>query len=451
MFKSLKGRLVLVASFILIVFIGLAGVALDSAYRLSLEEAKQQELNLQSLSLLAIADETETQLTFPQALPDGRFSNGVSGLYAYVSETDAGTFWRSDSAIGLNLPKPNSYQVDSSSFSRVKLDNGETAFLYQHVYSYPTLDDEVRSFAFSILEHTKGFEEQAVGFRNTLWLWLAVLALILIIIQWVVMLWGLSPLNAMADELHAIESGQADGLSRDYPKELQGVTQNLNLLVDNERRQRERYRNTMADLAHSLKTPLAILNGMDVETSEREQTQHLVREQVDRMNQIIGYQLQRAVSATPNSILKGISLVAPVNKILTALEKVYRDRSVKVVTLIDEKAFFHGDQGDLMEMMGNLLDNAFKYGDDQIQITAKPVINDSEKRPGLEVLIEDNGPGVPDAKKQTLFKRGERADTQQSGQGIGLAVVSDIVSSYGGDIRIEDSPLGGSCFKVLLP
>lgn len=447
MFKSLKGRLILVASLVLIVFIGLAGFALDTAYQLSLEKAKRQELSLHIHSLLIVAEPSETVLSLPEVLPDARFNSPSSGLYAFASESSVGTFWQSESALEVSYQEQAPFKVSESKFYR-RLLAGEAVFSYQHAYGWQTLDGKEKTFVFTIMETTAGFEEQAAGFRNTLWTWLAVLAGILIIIQWMVMIWGLSPLGKMANELHAIESGRSDRLEGDYPEELQGVTDNLNILVNNERRQRERYRTTMADLAHSLKTPLAILNGIDVEETSRGEMKNQVRDQVDRMNQIVAYQLQRAVSASPSSILTGVSVKDAVSKILGALEKVYRHRTYDFKVAVDEHALFFGDQGDLMELLGNLLDNAYKYGDDRAELYVQVLSSEGDKRPGLEINLEDNGPGIPDQKKEALFQRGERADTQVAGQGIGLAVVNDIVSSYGGDIKILDSKLGGAHFRL---
>jgi two-component system sensor histidine kinase PhoQ len=160
------------------------------------------------------------------------------------------------------------------------------------------------------------------------------------------------------------------------------------------------------------------------------------------MNQIVSYQLQRAVQTNNRSALARQVQVKPVaEKVLDALAKVYRDKSVSLVKLLDEDAVFYGDERDLLEVLGNVLDNAFKYGRGEVSIRASVENHDSS---GLQIVIEDNGPGISIEKQEYVLQRGARADTLVQGQGIGLAVVTDIVGSYGGTIEVGSSNLGGA-------
>ena len=227
------------------------------------------------------------------------------------------------------------------------------------------------------------------------------------------------------------------------------VTQNLNLLIKGERERQSRYRGMLGDLAHSLKTPLAVLSAALQESQQGKsftpQHQQDMAEQLARMDQIVTYQLKRAVKANQSHLLSKPVMVEPVvRKILGALDKVYRDRQVKVSVQVPETTVFFGEESDLMELCGNLLDNAFKYGNGVVKVTA------SQQGKRLELSVEDNGNGIPADKRSWVLERGARADTVKSGQGIGLAVVVELTSSYGGEIRIEDSVLGGACFRIIL-
>jgi two-component system, OmpR family, sensor histidine kinase PhoQ len=167
-----------------------------------------------------------------------------------------------------------------------------------------------------------------------------------------------------------------------------------------------------------------------------------VEEQLGRMNQIVSYQLQRAVHSNQSSALARQVLVKPVvEKVLDALAKVYRDKSVCVATQLDSKALFYGDERDLLEVLGNVLDNAFKYSRGEVRITTN---SESDEFQGLEIVIEDNGYGIGEEKQEFVLQRGARADTLVQGQGIGLAVVTDIVSSYQGTIAVGSSELRGA-------
>ena len=250
----------------------------------------------------------------------------------------------------------------------------------------------------------------------------------------------------MARDLKQIESGEKNQLTEDYPKELQGVTNNLNVLIETERKQQDRYRTTLGDLAHSLKTPLAVIAGIMQALSTRpkdtKQQLEAVDEQLVRMNQIVSYQLQRAVQSNSGSALAKQVPVMPIAiKVLDALQKVYRDKAVVVQTQLAADAVFHGDERDLLEVLGNVLDNAFKYGHSQVRISAE---TKAHNPPGLQIVIEDDGPGISAEKQEFVLQRGARADTLVQGQGIGLAVVTDIVDSYDGTIEVAFSDLGGA-------
>ena len=224
-----------------------------------------------------------------------------------------------------------------------------------------------------------------------------------------------------------------------------GLTDNLNRLVQSERKQRERYRQRLGDLAHSLKTPLAVLQNAANQSGGEQNISQLVTEQSQRMDQIVRYQLQRAVISQQITGVVRIPLLEHVNQVKQALDKVYQAKAVRCEILVDESIRFQGDQGDLMELLGNLIDNAYKYGAGEVRISA------SETPEALTIVVEDNGGGIPEAQQQSIHQRGTRLDSQEQGQGIGLAVVSDIVAGYKGELVIDDSDLLGARFTLIFP
>ena len=141
-----------------------------------------------------------------------------------------------------------------------------------------------------------------------------------------------------------------------------------------------------------------------------------------------------------------VSVASAAERVLDALAKVYVDKSIYTDTQLDRDAVFHGDERDLMEVLGNVLDNAFKYGNQKVALTIKKL---DGRTSDLEIIVEDDGPGIAKDKQDFVLQRGARADTLVQGQGIGLAVVTDIVNSYGGEIRVENSPLGGARIVIL--
>jgi two-component system sensor histidine kinase PhoQ len=273
------------------------------------------------------------------------------------------------------------------------------------------------------------------------------MAVVLSIAQYILLRWGMRPLQLLAGDVSAIESGDRDQLQGHYPSELQPVTRNLNMLIKSERERQGRYRTTLGDLAHSLKTPLAVLSSALQETRREAslppQQLREMEEQLARMDEIISYQLRRAVKSNHSRVLaKPVPVAAVIHKLLAALGKVYRDKAMQVETSIADDAVFYGEESDLTELCGNLLDNAFKYGRSRIGLTVK------QEARILILKIDDDGKGIDEQDKQWVLQRGARADTVTTGQGIGLAVAVDIVSAYGGEIEVRRNDWGGARFIV---
>lgn len=473
---SLQSRLLVSVVILLASFLGLTGLVLDRAFRTSVEAGVSEQLRVQIYVLLAAVDEEAGEFYFSESLQEPRFSQIGSGLYGFLSSPDEGVLLKTQSALDVELP---------TELLNFDLERGETRFdlvdfpingqYFLSTYSV-TWENRDEPVLFTVLETQDLYLLEVNNFRRSLWSWLGGLAVLLLVLQLTVLRWGLSPLRTMSRELAAIESGSSDKLQARYPRELEPVTSNLNLLIQTERKQQQRYRTTLGDLAHSLKTPLAVMQGeinqladvrgtqSDRESTAHESSRQTLQEQLDRMNQLVSYQLQRAVkSEAAPSLSRHVPVAKVVAGICRALEKVYRDKPVTISQHIDSALLFQGDERDLMEVMGNVLDNACKYGNGQVSISSVtvsalpdvvknaadlPAVMDS-RSDQLLLLIEDNGDGVDHALQQQVLERGVRLDTLKQGQGIGLAVVNDIVTSYGGLLAIAKSArLGGAAVMI---
>ncbi|MFK7864754.1 MAG: ATP-binding protein [Pseudohongiellaceae bacterium] len=454
---SLQTRLLYSFSVLLFFFLGLTGFVLDSAFRSSIEAGAVDRLQGRVYLLLAAAEEENGEFYFLEDLQEPRFGQLNSGLYGFISSRDQGVLWRSDSATALQLESfdflTQEIDVGSTTFNTIEGEVGNAEDMQNFfVLSYGILWEDGESvYEFSVVEDVTPYYSEIADFRGNLWRWLGGVALLLLLIQFILLRWGLSPLKLMEKNLKKIEVGEADKLDGEFPVELAGVKTNLNLLIDAERKQQERYRTTLGDLAHSLKTPLAVITGIVSKrtTQGSPKTSELVgvSEQVQRMDQIVSYQLQRAVQTHNSSALaRKVNVAGVVSKLLSALKKVYVNKAMETQVSLDPDAVFFGDERDLMEVLGNLIDNAFKYGRGAVFITVKRA---QETGPGIEVIVEDDGKGIPEDQQSFVLERGARVDTLKQGQGIGLAVVMDIVNSYGGDIGFERSKsIGGA--KVIL-
>lgn len=450
---SLQTRLVLAFGILLILFLGLAGFVLDRAFKESVAAAVEERLQLQVYALLGVAEPDEEGFFLPD-LQEARFSQINSGLYGFILDSQGAEVWRSPSALEVNLEQAN--------FMNQHLAPGQTVFgaldsPTQGRMSYASygtfwsaLDEE---YSFMVMESVDPTTAEIREFQSNLYLWFGGLALFLSIAQLTLLRWGMKPLQQLAMEVSSIEAGEKDQVEHEYPPELQAVSKNLNLLIKSERERQSRYRTTLGDLAHSLKTPLAVISGIVQQSRQKSGESppegrlalQELDEQLERMNQIVSYQLKRATRSEKSRHL-GVSVqVVPVlEKIISALEKVYLDKPISLVKNLDAEAVFHGEESDLMELCGNLLDNAFKYCRSEIRVRV------SRKGQGLQLDVEDDGQGIAEQDRDWVLERGARGDTLKSGQGIGLAVAVDIVSSYNGEISVGTSELGGASIHVKL-
>lgn len=256
----------------------------------------------------------------------------------------------------------------------------------------------------------------------------------------------LSPIRRIEDEIKLIEAGEKDFIEHEYPSELNPVKSAINTLINAEKGQKKRYRDALDNLAHALKTPLAALQSSSERSGENESiNQTYVDEHIQRMNDIVAYQLRRAVVSDHNAIVKLESLRPIVFRLRDSLLKVYFDKQFTLDINIDEYARCRVDYDDLMEVFGNLLNNACRFCESKIAVTATQDVD------FLIVDIDDDGMGFPDNNPSQLLKRGMRADSKTDGQGIGLAVSAEIVENAGGKISLLMSPFVGARVRLHLP
>jgi two-component system sensor histidine kinase PhoQ len=442
---SLHSRLLLAASLVLAGFLGATGLALDKAFRVSAEAAIQDRLQSYVYALLAAADEDENGRMVPsRKLPEPRFSKPDSGLFAVISNHDGSLLWQSTSLTGRNFEPGEQQPPGTRSFSRLAR-SGMQLYVLAFGVAWEDYTGAEALYTFTVAEDTTVFQAEIDSFRSTLWRWLGGMAVVLLLAQGVILRWGLRPLRKVTADLQQIEKGHSDNLQGHYPRELAGLTSGLNSLIEHSKAVQIRYRNSLDDLAHSLKTPLAILQSGDAIRGDNvEACQSLVREQVERMDEIISRQLQRAAVSGRATLAKPLPVIRSVERLVRSLDKVYRDKQVTVDLQLDPSATFTGDEADLTEILGNLLENAYKYCRSQVRVSVRMDPSTS----GLEISIEDDGPGIAPQQVDTVLQRGKRMDESIPGQGIGLSMASEIIAVYGGQLAFADSALGGTLLQV---
>lgn len=447
--NSIQSRLSFSASLVLFCFLGLAGVVLDAAYQKGAQNALNDRLQIHLYSILGKAEISKNnRLIMPADLSEPRFSQVSSGLYAYIFGRKGEVVWRSLSAAGELVKSVKSLESGQKSYIKKRSNGTESVELHYKAI----LENEFSqssTFEFVVIESTSGVDHQVAGFRSVLWQWLGGVGLILIILQFWIIRVSLKPLRHIVGDLEKIQAGDAQYLDNHYSHELKDIANTLNRLIDNERTHLKRYRNTLADLAHSLKTPLSVLTGIYEKPSLSSADQNNIENQTLLMRQLVDYQLQKAAAKGHQTISKPLDVELIVSQITDSLKKVYADKSLKVINDIERNLKFNAEKGDIFELFGNLLDNAFKWADTTVRVSVKNVDNGSVA--SIQIIIEDDGAGIPEGELVNVLQRGIRVDESVKGHGIGLAVVSELVSLYKGRLESSVGRLGGQKWTILLP
>jgi len=342
--SSLSARLLISVSLLLVFFFGATIVVLDAAFRDAGEQAQEDILDGQLMALIAEAEpNVRGELEMPIDLREPRFGNLGSGLYGALFDDSDAPVWTSRSSLGLNVPYGQSPVSGTPRFSRLQLPDGTPLMALSLAVQWELNNGDLKPYTFNVAQSLDSFNAQLAIFRRQLFTWFAAVALIMLFSISVVMRGLLRPLRQIETEIREVEVGQRQSLSADFPTELTSVARNMNVLIGSERARSERYRNTLDNLAHSLKTPLA------------------------------------AIRARQN-----------------------------------------------------------------VRVTIRPLEEANVAGGGLRLMVEDDGPGIPEQAADALLKRGMRLDESAPGHGIGLSIVKDIAASYGGEITIAPSELGGS-------
>jgi len=447
--SSLSTRLLISVSVLLLFFFGATIAVLDTAFREAGEQAQEDILDGQLMALLAAAEPNiYGELEMPVDLHEVRFSNLDSGLYGELLDDSDEPVWRSRSSLGLQVPYGESPALGTHQFSRVELEDGTPLMALSLAVEWELSDGELRPYTFNVAESLDSFNAQLARFRRQLFGWFAAVALIMLFSISLLMRGVLRPLRKIEEEISDIESGKRQELSDGYPTELTGVARNMNVLVGSERARSERYRNTLDNLAHSLKTPLAAIRAVLGEQQPSDGSNR-IEAQIDRMNDIVRYQLRKPATYASESIaVVAVDIDSDLHRLVDGLRKVYKEKNPDITLDVVPGTKFRGDSGDFLELAGNLLDNACKWCASRVRLVIRPLAGNGAGSGAMQMQVCDDGPGIPEDVAEQLLQRGMRLDETAPGHGIGLAVVRDIAANYGGDISIDTSEWGGASITV---
>jgi signal transduction histidine kinase len=265
---------------------------------------------------------------------------------------------------------------------------------------------------------------------------------------------GLRPLFELEREIADARKGKVQRLSGDYPKEIAPLAQELNALLDHNREVVERQRSHVGNLAHALKTPIAVMlseaerRASGVADPGAEPLDAVVKRQTEAMRDHVEHHLRRARAAARAQNLGERTPVEPVlDELASLLERVFHEKAVSIDWRAPETLEFRGERQDLQEVAGNILENACKWCNVRVRATAEPIDGTGNFR----LVVEDDGPGLPEDRRDEVLKRGARLDESAPGSGLGLSIVDELSRAYGGRVALDRSALGGLRVEVVLP
>src|SRR3984957_4134926 len=462
--NSLAVRLFLWATAWTVVILIITGIALSTLYRHAVERAFDRRLDVYLRTLVAdVASPEEGSDKFPQSIGEPLFELPLSGWHWQVTRLDtkkpevhsSRSLWDSGlprlsndgSAVPADAREGYAAGPEDQNLRIVErnIDLGDDGkYLISVAGDASEIDDETRSF------------DRAIG---ATFLALTVALLLTTALQ---VRFGLSPLKRISASLAAIRSGRAERLEGEFPVEIAPLARETNALLEANREIVERARTHVGNLAHALKTPLSVIVN-EAMTRGNDPLAHKVLEQTDIMRDQVARQLERARLAARSTVIHSLIDVPPVVTALArTMEKLHRERDIAIDVDVPAQASFRGEQQDLEEMVGNLVDNACKWAQSRVAIEViadRPVSaahdralnGDSAAKSRVRIIVDDDGPGLSPAEREQVALRGQRLDETKPGSGLGLSIVVELAKLYGGGLTLGTAPIGGLRTELALP
>lgn len=447
--QTLTFRIVAISSIWAIIALVVIATVITAVFRQVSHRGFETVLSAHLFNLIASVNASEDGwISGTPNLGDLRFSEPLSGWYwsvEPVSEAITNTL-RSSSLAGYEIPAADPVVPFDPDYRRQYLTIGPGQEQIEVLEAEVVLGQGDRIVRFRVMGNRSELEDEIAGFTRRLLAYLALFGAGMVIINVVAILLALKPLNGIRVALSNIRTGAAERLAGPFPAEIAPLAEETNALIESNRRIIERSRKQVGNLAHSLKTPLAVI--MNEGRAMAGARGDLISNQAAAMQSQIDHYLQRARAAAQSSSL---SVRTEVNDTLARLARVIAKVAAdKELTLKvpDQKIIFAGEKEDLEEIVGNLLENAAKWAESRIAVTLLKPEPEQDGRQFLRIVIEDDGPGIPDHQARQALKRGRRLDETKQGTGLGLAIVADLVEEYGGKLSLGKSTLGGLRVEV---
>lgn len=451
---SLAFRLVLSAVAIMMVVLLVVGLVLSTLYTRAAERAFDRRLDVYLKTIVAeVANASGVGLPEPQALADPLFVFPNSGWYWQITQEVGGR----------SIVKTSRSLHDGRLPSLAPLRGNDGSGAMRQGYGEGPRGEKLRvvereldfgsdgRYVVSVAAVATELERDISGFNLVLVGTLIVLALAFLLVVLFQVRFGLQPLSRISQALADVRSGKAERLEGAYPEEIVPLVKEVNALIEANQEVVERARTHVGNLAHALKTPLSVL--MNEAGTRDDPLAVRVRDQAGVMRDQVAHHLERARMAARASLVVSVCDVAAiVTALARTMEKIHRGKDLAIDVRIPDEVRFRGEQQDLEEMVGNLVDNACKWASSRVEVE---VSLDRPRAAGgrifFRVVIDDDGPGLEPARRADVGRRGRRLDESKPGSGLGLSIVHELALLYGGRFNLGAAPIGGLRTELVLP
>lgn len=442
---SLSRRMIGIAGIWIVALLLIGGFALDRVLSRSIVESFDNQLVFVLNSMIASSEiGPDGEVRFNRSPADQRFVEPYSGLYFQISGAGAETFpsrslWDRRLRVSDNHSDLKPHLYDSNEFSAPG--HAEPLRISERDAILP--GSSVR-WRFQVAQSRETIDDQILKLRSTLIWSFSALGVGLLLLAALQTFFGLWPLRRVRNEVASIRSGEKTRVSDDFPAEIRPLTEEINQLLAHSEAQAEEARRHAGNLAHALKTPLTVIT--NAATADAPDLADTVCREASAMRRQVDHHLARARAIGRRAAAQSRAIVwESLEAVQRAVDRLYEGVTVDIAG--DHYAQVRVERQDLDEMLGNLVENAAKYGGGRVFVTVE------RKIATIDILVEDDGPGIPEDRRDELFARGARLDTTgKPGTGLGLAIVRDVAEIYGGSIRIEESEdLGGVLARLSLP
>jgi signal transduction histidine kinase len=457
--QSIASRLFLSAAFWSTIILVIAGFLLSAVYTRNAEQSFDEVLLTYLTDLVADIDSSTDKLhVIIDPLSEPKFRHPLGGWYWQITTlgSDTPEIKASPSLFAATLPKLSDQNVPLVNGARegyVSGPGGQELRQVEREIIFPNADPDGKDIGYlvQVAATTEEIDRKIFTFEIDLAITFISLALALLASTLLQVRFGLRPLRQLRRSLGAIRKGNGERIEGQYPQDIAPLADEINMLIDSNREIVERARTHVGNLAHALKTPLSVI------VNEADADAHglagKVREQAGVMRHQVDYYLERARAAARTNVVGAMTEVTPtIDGLVRAFEKINQERDIRFEVKVAGGLRFRGERQDLEDMIGNLADNAAKWARHRVRIAASPAAaKEGGSRPFFDVIIDDDGTGLPMESRAAALRRGRRLDETKPGTGLGLSIVMDLVGIYGGTLKLEDSPLGGLRAQLHLP